>query len=458
MSLQFLTVVPFTDLLVLKDQAGDLMKAKGLTRSKALEQIAEDIADCSWEVLLRDHTATLDEDGSCYLLVDGFPVRIDSAEQDRQGNPLAVGGQAFIVVGLHPQCTSFDKALTTGKQMLPGLLIEYHRTDPAEENANPIQIKNPFILNDEAALADKYIEENIPLRLRLGPVVEEIREWVAATLSAPVVGPGIYSKESREALLEEEADRREDVDHLYLLDTLDHGMSAGSTPRQIGHIGRILQRQHPFMPGAYTLLSRDITASKESRLQYARLATQLGELYIETYGSGGITDLIDYWRDTHSHPYMKDMRALAMLAAKIGEIDEAIETLQKMMTLTPQDNQGSRYLLVPLLIQRDGPRDYDAIYDILDSPENHRDSDPILLLLTALASFAREGDTAIARQMRDKAFSQNRYFQILIKQNHDLPPPEAYVMGSPEQAALCLSFARPAILAVKGARDFFLAG
>lgn len=157
-----------------------------------------------------------------------------------------------------------------------------------------------------------------------------------------------------------------------------------------------------------------------------------------------------FWGITESRPYMRALKGLADSLFDGGQIERAIENYQEILRLNPSDNQGVRYVLLPLLIERD--QSEDARQLLKKYP-----ADPAATWAYSLAlmTFKNEGNSVSARTQLITAFRNNPHvpeYLITGEQIEDLP--ENYSLGSPEEAMIYASEGMDSWDAVPGAIDW----
>ena len=140
----------------------------------------------------------------------------------------------------------------------------------------------------------------------------------------------------------------------------------------------------------------------------------------------------DFWGFHETRPYMRACHGLAVALAEAGQVSDAIEQYRGMLRLNPNDNQGVRYEIVPLLLEQD--RDAEALAVLDEYPEETA----LWLYMKALIEFRRSGRSAPAKKALWAAFKANAH--VLTLMQSDEPPlmPQSYAFGSPEEAAICL--------------------
>jgi len=140
----------------------------------------------------------------------------------------------------------------------------------------------------------------------------------------------------------------------------------------------------------------------------------------------------EFWGFHETRPYMRACHGLAVAFADAGQISDAIEQYREMLQLNPNDNQGVRYEIVPLLLEQE--RDAEAI-EVLDQ---YPEESALWLYMKALVEFRRGGRPAKAKKAIRAAFKGNDHVLKLLQSEEPPLIPESYALGSPEEAAICL--------------------
>ncbi len=147
-----------------------------------------------------------------------------------------------------------------------------------------------------------------------------------------------------------------------------------------------------------------------------------------------------FWGQVETRPYMRARLAVAQALDELGRRDEAIDQYREMLRLNPNDNQGVRDLLLPMLFEQG--RDDDA-GRLLDDYTD--DIHAMWHYGTALRCFRAEGDTERSRVARAEAVRANPHVPaFLALAAVDLPLPPQYTLGSVEEAV----YVADALLAV----------
>lgn len=139
-----------------------------------------------------------------------------------------------------------------------------------------------------------------------------------------------------------------------------------------------------------------------------------------------------FWEFHETRPYMRACHGVAVAYAEAGQPRAAIGQYREMLRLNPNDNQGVRYEIVPLLLEQEC--DAEAI-EVLDQ---YPEESAMWLYMKALVEFRSEEQSTRAKRAIRAAFKGNDH--VLKLMQSDEPPlmPESYALGSPEEAAICL--------------------
>jgi len=114
------------------------------------------------------------------------------------------------------------------------------------------------------------------------------------------------------------------------------------------------------------------------------------------------------WGRVDARPALRAMLGLAYVRTQLDQVDEAIAGYQDLLRINPDDNQGVRYLLLPLLIA--GGQDDDAKGLIAQ----YADEEPLWPYARALLAFRKEGDTTGPRRTIRKAIRQAPYIAEVL--------------------------------------------
>ena len=152
---------------------------------------------------------------------------------------------------------------------------------------------------------------------------------------------------------------------------------------------------------------------------------QLGPMITEDVGH--------FWGMLETRPFMRACHGLAASLDNAGLTNEAIEQYQEMLHLNPNDNQGVRYEVIPLLISHNREAEAMKLLDRYSEDTGHWH------YMNALAVFRGSGRSVRSKSALRAAFRANKHVVELL-QSHT-PPfyPDSYSLGSPEEAAICIN-------------------
>ena len=177
------------------------------------------------------------------------------------------------------------------------------------------------------------------------------------------------------------------------------------------------------------ILLAESTRHAERRVELFRNAkematAQLGSIMDEEVGH--------FWGITETRPFMRATHGLADALYEAGEVREAIAQYQELLRLNPNDNQGVRYQLTPLLLANN--QEAEAV-ELLDS---YREPTAQWHYMKSLVEFRRGRRSAAAKKATRAAFRANGHLVELLQS--PAPPmfPDSYAPGSPEEAAICI--------------------
>jgi tetratricopeptide (TPR) repeat protein len=158
-----------------------------------------------------------------------------------------------------------------------------------------------------------------------------------------------------------------------------------------------------------------------------------------------------FWGHLETRPYMRARTALARLLSDTGRAGEARAHYEEMLRLNPGDNQGLRYLLLPLLLEA---RDDEAAAALLEK----YDGDILAMwpYAAALVTFRRERDSAAAQAAFSCAIESNPYVVDYLLAPETLPedPPPYVTIGGRDDAASAARALLPAFEETPGALEW----
>jgi tetratricopeptide (TPR) repeat protein len=140
-----------------------------------------------------------------------------------------------------------------------------------------------------------------------------------------------------------------------------------------------------------------------------------------------------FWDRVATRPYMRARCGLAQTLEALDRRDEALDHYRDLLRLNPNDNQGVRDLMLPLLVV--AGRDDEALA-LLDRFAD--DPSAVWRYGRALVTYRREGESAAAAARLRDALRANRRVAKYLHGADPLPAqdPETYAFGSEEEAVI----------------------
>ena len=207
---------------------------------------------------------------------------------------------------------------------------------------------------------------------------------------------------------------------------------AWETPRAVQRI-RLAKRAlkiSELCADAYSVLAEDQAKTLLERREYYERALAAGE---KALGPQAFKDdLGHFWGILDTRPYMRARAALADCLWECGERIAAIDHLQIMLLLNPNDNQGVRYLLISWLLT---VRDYEAAEELL---RNYKGDDSANWSYSETLLAFRKGDELGLCRYLANAWQLNAHVPGLLIGASAMPgqTPDYYSPGSLEEAVL----------------------
>ncbi len=137
------------------------------------------------------------------------------------------------------------------------------------------------------------------------------------------------------------------------------------------------------------------------------------------------------WGNLDLRPFLRALLGLAQAQRAFGRIDEALGAFKEILRWNGEDNQGSRFLFMDMLMEYG--RDQ-AAWKLLEEWEEDLATD--WLYYRALLTFRKEGDATPTRDAMDEAIRFNGFAALMLLGLAEVPPQSDCVqIGSPEDAA-----------------------
>ncbi len=204
----------------------------------------------------------------------------------------------------------------------------------------------------------------------------------------------------------------------------------------------------PDCADAYALLAEEqAKTAAEARALY-RQAVEAGERALgpEVFEEG----VGHFWGIHATRPYMRARAGLAEALWALGERDAAIEHWWELLRLSEGDNLGIRYLLLPRLLEEGDDEAAGELLDRYDEPS------AAWLYGRALWLFRTGGEGEAADAVLREAVAENPHVPPYLTGRKKPPgrPPEAYGIGTDEEARVYVYEAMAAWRATDGARGW----
>ncbi|MBM4018723.1 MAG: hypothetical protein FJ288_10415 [Planctomycetes bacterium] len=160
-----------------------------------------------------------------------------------------------------------------------------------------------------------------------------------------------------------------------------------------------------------------------------------------------------FWGINRTRPFMRALMGLATTQERLGRREEAIGNYQELLRLNANDNQGVRDLLLPLLLVMGCDAEAQRLL-----AQYETDATALWAYLRALLAFRKEGDSAEARRLLERARKVNPYVpRHLLGEAEPVWSNGRYSLGSPEEAAFCAETCAEAWRSSPGALDWLAA-
>jgi len=143
-----------------------------------------------------------------------------------------------------------------------------------------------------------------------------------------------------------------------------------------------------------------------------------------------------FWGIPETRPYMRAKAGLADCLYAKNEVDKAIEIYEEMLELNPNDNQGVRYLLSTLLLDKDDLTGFELFIK-----NNEEEDCAVWNYNNALYSFKKIGRKAKSNRILLNAYKSNAFVidYLLGKKKLPVRPPQ-YIGRGDENEAIAYVF------------------
>ncbi len=138
-----------------------------------------------------------------------------------------------------------------------------------------------------------------------------------------------------------------------------------------------------------------------------------------------------FWGIIETRPYMRAKAGLADCLYFKNEIDKAIAIYEEMLELNPNDNQGIRYLLSPLLLSKNDLTSFENFIQ-----NNEEEDCAVWNYNNALYSFKKFGRTTKSEKKLLQAYNSNKFVIDYLLGIKEMPKkqPQYIGMGDEDEA------------------------
>lgn len=186
---------------------------------------------------------------------------------------------------------------------------------------------------------------------------------------------------------------------------------------------------YPYPPDIFVLATEFCKTPYEKKQLYFKGMingeNMLGkEYFTKNYGH--------FWLEIDSRPYMRAKLGLANMLVETGEYESAILHYREMLRLNPMDNQGIRYLLLPLYL------DTNMLTAAEELLEEFNEASTFMLFNKVILNYLKEGLTEKTRDYLKDAHIANPFVKEYVKKPKSLPKriPSKYGWGDREEAII----------------------
>ncbi len=212
---------------------------------------------------------------------------------------------------------------------------------------------------------------------------------------------------------------------------LAYGALEAATPERALHLAKQALELDPRCVDALLIVARASKQGGEELMEKVCAAVRVGE---EDLGKDFFDDNRGYfWGVLETRPYLRARAFLSQLLAKTGRVNEAVEHLEAMLELNPNDNQGLRYTLLGHYLMLDHLDDAKRLLQQFDD-----DGSAMFAWGRVLQRFLA-GDHSEARVALTEARELNRFAEDYLSGRKHLPEqlPGYYGIGDQNEGIVC---------------------
>jgi hypothetical protein len=209
---------------------------------------------------------------------------------------------------------------------------------------------------------------------------------------------------------------------------IEKAMALRNPERQISLANDALELC-PDCADAFTLLSQFIADHR-----HALLILEQGVKAAErVIGAAEFERLAGrFWSTEKTQAFMRARLTQADCQWEMGLRAAAVDNLQQLMKLNPNDDQGIRYLLAAHLLELDLNDEFDRLMEL------HGDESTFMQFSKLLREFRRGADEVMRQKLLARAMKKNSFVVPFLLESEPLPEerPDLYMPGSPAEAVL----------------------
>lgn len=169
---------------------------------------------------------------------------------------------------------------------------------------------------------------------------------------------------------------------------------------------------HPNSPDAYLLLAENTYEDSE----FGRLVLQAIQAGEKDLGKAFLLkNKGSFWGILETRPYMRAKEIYANYLFEIGETEQALTHAEDLLLLNPNDNQGIRYLLLPIYIELSELTKAQELIDTFDEQSTN------FLFNQVLVEFLTNGMTLATKRYIKEANQHNAYVKEFLKGTQNMP-------------------------------------
>lgn len=190
----------------------------------------------------------------------------------------------------------------------------------------------------------------------------------------------------------------------------------------------------PHCADAFVVLAGRAERGSKDELELWQRGHEVGR---EWLGAAGFERWVgEFWGRLETRPYLRARFGLARALWERGHKWPAIDHLQGILRLNPNDNQGVRYVLAAVLVEVGWDHDLEGLL-----AQYREDASSKWSWTKALAEFRRIGDKKASRELLAAAIADNPYIAAFLLNLRSMPDrlPSDFVRGS-EEEAICYAF------------------